>query len=87
MLVIVCYVLDVGNMLLILWVFEEREKLMEFYERVLGVCMYVVFYRFNEINLYVIFIFLLEDILEFCRNFFIILNEMYNVLIYNKIWK
>lgn len=38
-----CYVLDVGVMIFLLWVFEECEKLMEFYERVFGVRMYVVY--------------------------------------------
>lgn len=87
LLAIACHALDVGNMSSILWAFEEREKLMEFYERVSGARMHAAFYRPNEINLHAISTFLLEDILEFCRNFFTTLNEMHNVLTYNKIWK
>lgn len=49
--------------------------------------MHAAFYRPNDINIYVISSFLLEDILEFSRNFFVTLNEMHNVLTYNKIWK
>lgn len=33
--------MDVGVLILFLWVFEEWEKFLEFYERVLGVRMYV----------------------------------------------
>jgi NADH:ubiquinone oxidoreductase subunit D len=87
LLAVACHALDVGNMSTILWAFEEREKLMEFYERVSGARMHAAFYRPNEINLHSISTFLLEDILEFCRNFFTTLNEMHNVLTYNKIWK
>ena len=87
LLAVSCHALDVGNMSSILWAFEEREKLMEFYERVSGARMHAAFYRPNEINLHAISSFLLEDILEFSRNFFITLNEIHNVLTYNKIWK
>lgn len=60
---------------------------MEFYERVCGARMHAAFYRPNEVNLNAISTFLLEDILNFSRNFFTTLNEMHNVLTYNKIWK
>jgi NADH:ubiquinone oxidoreductase subunit D len=58
---------------------------MEFYERVSGARMHAAFYRPNDTNFNAISIFLLEDILEFSRNFFTTLNEMHNVLTYNKI--
>merc|ERR1712072_1564006 len=79
--------MDVGNMSPVFWAFEEREKLMEFYERVSGARMHAAFYRPNQLNNHVLSPFLLEDILEFNRNFFTTLNEMHNVLTYNKIWK
>jgi len=60
---------------------------MEFYERVSGARMHAAFYRPNDLNLHAVSIFLLEDILEFNRNFLKTLNEMHNVLTYNKIWK
>jgi NADH:ubiquinone oxidoreductase subunit D len=60
---------------------------MEFYERVSGARMHAAFYRPNEVNTHALSTFLLEDILEFSRNFFTTLNEMHNVLTYNKIWK
>ena len=58
---------------------------MEFYERVSGARMHAAFYRPNEVNLTAISTFLLEDIVEFVRNCFVSLNEMHNVLTYNKI--
>ena len=85
MLAIACHALDVGSMSSIFWAFEEREKIMEFYERVSGARMHAAFYRPNEVNLSAISVFLLEDIVEFVRNCFISLNEMHNVLTYNKI--
>lgn len=85
LLAIACHALDVGSMSSVFWAFEEREKLMEFYERICGARMHAAFYRPNEVNLNAISPFLLEDILEFSRNFFTTLNEMHNVLTYNKI--
>jgi NADH:ubiquinone oxidoreductase subunit D len=87
LLAIACHALDVGSMSPIFWAFEEREKLMEFYERVSGARMHAAFYRPNEVNLHSISSFLLEDILDFSRNCFTTLNEMHNVLTYSKIWK
>jgi NADH-quinone oxidoreductase subunit D len=58
---------------------------MEFYERISGARMHAVFYRPNEVNLQSISVFLLEDITEFVRNCFTTLNEMHNVLTFNKI--
>lgn len=87
LLAIACHALDVGSMSPIFWAFEEREKLMEFYERVSGARMHAAFYRPNEVNLSSISSFLLEDILDFSRNCFTALNEMHNVLTYSKIWK
>lgn len=87
LLAVACHALDVGSMSSVFWAFEEREKLMEFYERVSGARMHAAFYRPNEVNLNAISTFILDDILEFSRNFFTTLNEMHNVLTYNKIWK
>ncbi len=60
---------------------------MEFYERVSGARMHAAFYRPNETNLTAFSPYLIEDILDFTKNCFITLNEMHNVLTYNKIWK
>jgi NADH:ubiquinone oxidoreductase subunit D len=37
--------MDVGAMTPMLWAFEEREKLMEFYERVSGARMHAAYFR------------------------------------------
>ena len=87
MLAIACHALDVGSMSSIFWAFEEREKIMEFYERVSGARMHAAFYRPNNSNLDAVTPFLIEDILDFCRNCFTTLNEMHNILTFNKIWK
>lgn len=87
MLAIGCHALDVGSMAAVFWTFEEREKIMEFYERVSGARMHAAFYRPNEVNIHAISSMLLEDILEFTRNCFTTLNEMHNLLTFNKIWK
>lgn len=85
LLAIACHALDVGSMSPVFWAFEEREKLMEFYERVSGARMHAAFYRPNEVNIKSISMFLLEDMIEFIRNCFVTLNEMHNVLTYSKI--
>lgn len=87
LLAVGCHALDVGSMASVFWTFEEREKIMEFYERVSGARMHAAFYRPNEVNLHSISGYLLEDILNFSRNCFTTLNEMHNLLTYNKIWK
>lgn len=87
MLAIACHALDIGSMSSIFWAFEEREKIMEFYERVSGARMHAAFYRPNEVNIYSLSNSLLEDITEFSNNCLITLNEMHNILTYNKIWK
>lgn len=87
MLAIGCHALDVGSMASIWWAFEEREKIMEFYERVSGARMHAAFYRPNEVNLNAISKFFIEDVSEFIRNCFITLSEIHNSLTYNKLWK
>ena len=42
---LVCGAMDVGAMTPLLWGFEEREKLMEFYERVSGARMHAAYIR------------------------------------------
>lgn len=50
LLAISTHSLDVGNMTPVFWAFEERERLMEFYERVSGARMHAAFYRPNDID-------------------------------------
>jgi NADH:ubiquinone oxidoreductase subunit D len=65
--------------------FEEREKIMEFYERVCGARMHAAFYRPNEINLQFLSSSIIYDLTYFVKNCFITLNEVHNVLTFNKI--
>ena len=58
---------------------------MEFYERVCGARMHAAFHR-SSINFkFIINKTLLKDILNFIKNCYKTLNEMHNVLTYNKI--
>ncbi len=86
-LAIACHALDVGSMSSIFWAFEEREKIMEFYERVSGARMHAAFHK--PLNLFSPLVdpSLLQDILYFVQNCYTTLNEMHNVLTFNKIWK
>lgn len=86
-LAIACHALDVGSMSSIFWAFEEREKIMEFYERVSGARMHAAYHK--PLNLFspVIDTSFLQDVLYFVQNCYTTLNEMHNVLTFNKIWK
>lgn len=86
-LAVACHALDIGSMSSIFWAFEEREKLMEFYERVSGARMHAAFHRPNITYINQVDKKLLEDILLFIKNCYSTLNEMHNMLSYNKIWK
>jgi NADH dehydrogenase (ubiquinone) Fe-S protein 2 len=77
----------VGSMSPLFWAFEEREKILEFYERISGARMHAAFYRPNQMNLKVITRNLIDDIMIFSKNCSITLNEMNNILTFNNIWK
>ena len=82
-----CHALDVGSMSPLFWCFEEREKIMEFYETVSGARMHAAFYRPNYLNESMVSRTLLEDIVFFVNNSVNTINEMSNILTFNKIWK
>lgn len=67
---IATHALDIGCMAPVFWGFEEREKIMELYERVSGARMHVAFYRPNDLSLNYITHELLSDILLFLKSFF-----------------
>lgn len=87
MLAIACHALDIGSMSSIFWSFEERENIMEFYERVSGARMHAAFHKTSDNFNFIINRELILDILKFIKNCFKTLDEMHNVLTYNKIWK
>lgn len=79
--------LDVGNMSPLFWAFEEREKIMEFYERVSGARMHAAFYRPNDLDWTGLDSQLFTDIAIFTRNTLKSLGELFTLLASNRIWK
>jgi NADH dehydrogenase (ubiquinone) Fe-S protein 2 len=81
-----CHAMDVGAMTPFLWMFEEREKLMEFYERVSGARMHAAYIRPGGLSSD-LSIELLNDIKIFSINFSDRLSEVEEMLTNNRIWK
>jgi NADH dehydrogenase (ubiquinone) Fe-S protein 2 len=78
------HALDVGALTPFLWAFEEREKLMEFYERVSGSRMHASFIRPGGVN-QDIPAGLLEDINSFISQFGSRIDEIEELLTENRI--
>ena len=85
LLALSCHSLDVGNMSPLFWAFEERERLMEFYERVSGARMHAAFYRPNDLDWTGLNHQLFLDIALFARDCFKSLTEIFAVLTTNNI--
>jgi len=86
LLAVGCHALDVGAMTPFMWAFEEREKLMEFYERVSGARMHAAYIRPGGVSLDLPFGFL-DDLYIFCNQFNVRLDEIEEMLTGNRIWK
>lgn len=86
LLAITCHALDVGAMTPLLWGFEEREKLMEFYERVCGARLHSSYFRPGGV-VYDLPLGMVDDIYRFCSQFNTRLNEIEELLTENRIWK
>ncbi|MGI4775396.1 MAG: NADH-quinone oxidoreductase subunit D [Janthinobacterium lividum] len=78
--------LDVGATTPVLWLFEEREKIMEFYERVSGSRMHSNYYRPGGVA-QDLPSGLLEDIAGFIEHFPKALRDVETLLNDNRIWK
>lgn len=78
--------LDVGAMTPLLWMFEEREKMMEFYERASGARLHANYLRAGGVAKDIPEK-LLEDIDRFCDPFLKIVDDMDNLLTDNRIFK
>jgi NADH dehydrogenase (ubiquinone) Fe-S protein 2 len=80
------HALDVGALTPFLWGFEEREKLMSFYERVSGARMHASYFRpggvFRDLP-----ISLLNDIYSFVLQYNSRINEIEELLTRNRIWR
>lgn len=87
LLAISTHSLDVGNMAPLFWAFEERERIMEFYERVSGARMHAAFYRPNDIDWTGLNYQFFLDLSLFARDCFKSLTEIFSVLTTNRIWK
>jgi NADH dehydrogenase (ubiquinone) Fe-S protein 2 len=86
LLAVGCHSMDVGAVTPMLWAFEEREKLMEFYERVSGARLHASYVRPGGVSQDLPLGFL-EDVLLFCESFPIRLQEIDDLLTRNRIWK
>lgn len=86
LLAICCHAMDVGALTPILWGFEEREKLMEFYERVSGARMHSAYIRPGGVA-FDLPLGLCDDIYFFASQFSSRIDELEELLTENRIWK
>jgi len=78
------HAMDVGALTPFLWAFEEREKLMEFYERVSGARMHAAYFRPGGVSQDLPFG-LLADIFQFIKSFGSRVDELEELLTNNRI--
>lgn len=86
LLAVPCHAMDVGALTPFLWAFEEREKLMEFYERVSGARLHSAYVRPGGVA-QDLPMGLMDDIYAFCEPFISRIDEMEEMLTGNRIWK
>ena len=86
LLAVGCHAMDVGASTPLLWSFEEREKLMEFYERVSGARMHAAYFRPGGVSMDIPKG-LLNDIYIFIKQFSLRIDEIEELLTDNRIWK
>lgn len=78
--------LDVGAMTPLLWLFEEREKILSFYERASGARFHSAYIRPGGVH-QDIPAGMLEDVLAFCDGYEKVLNDVDDLLTENRIFK
>jgi len=83
---ITTHALDVGALTPFLWLFEEREKLMEFYERASGARLHAAYVRPGGV-LYDLPVGFLHDLHEWAQSFSCRIDEVEELLTNNRIWK
>jgi len=81
---IMTHALDVGAMTPFLWTFEEREKIIEFYERVCGSRMHAAYFRPGGVSKDLP-LGLCDDIFYFINQFNVRLDEVDELLTNNRI--
>ena len=80
------FALDVGAMTPFLWGFEEREKMMEFYERVSGARLHAAYFRPGGVHRDLP-AGIGEDIAAFCETFPKFIDDTESLLTQNRIFK
>jgi len=80
------HILDIGGITPFFWLFEEREKMMEFYERASGARMHAAYIRPGGVH-QDIPIGLLDDIYEFITKFSERLDEVEDLITDNRLFK
>ena len=80
------FALDVGAMTPLLWGFEERETLMEFYERVSGARLHAAYFRPGGVS-QDLPAGLADDIMKFVEHFPKIIDDIETLLTENRIFK
>src|SRR5215211_5229343 len=78
--------MDVGALTPPLWGFEEREKIMIFYERVSGARMHANYFRFGGVRQDMPTE-LIDDIEEWCHSFPKTLDDIHELVMVNRIFK
>jgi len=79
------HALDVGAITPFLYVFEEREKMMEFYERISGARMHAAYFRPGGVSLDLP-LGIMDDIYDLVSKFGERLDECEDLLTTNRIW-
>lgn len=83
---ITTHAMDIGALTPFLWLFEEREKLMEFYERVSGARMHSNYFRPGGVS-QDLPVGIISDIFQFTKSYYSRLSEIEELLNLNRIWR
>jgi NADH-quinone oxidoreductase subunit D len=83
---VTCYLMDIGGMTPMLWGFEAREELMEFYERASGARLHSNYFRIGGVA-FDLPAGLLEDIDAWCDRYPKLIDDMETLITENRIFK
>lgn len=86
LIAITTHALDVGALTPFLYGFEEREKIIEFYERVSGARIHAAYFRPGGVS-QDLPLGLIDDIYNFCQQFASRIDEIEELLTNNRVWK
>lgn len=86
LMAVTTHAMDVGALTPFLWGFEEREKLMGFYEQVSGARMHAAYFRPGGVA-FDVSTALLDELTLFCHQFKFRLDEIEELLTFNRIWR